>query len=132
MGPEEMRQKYPTATVSYMNIKYGEINSTFNAGTSLKTLGFSVVPSKVTAISDSNEAEPKSHLQEPALWPRIVAILGALGAVTCLVMMVMMVKRGTFTRTASTTGENTQQLQRAPYQRIHTEASASGDVAPVV
>merc|ERR1712110_79679 len=130
--PEEMRQKYPTATVSYMNIKYGEINSTFNAGTSLKTLGFSDVPSKVTAISDSNEAEPKSHLQEPALWPRIAAILGALGAVTCLVMIVTMVKRGTFTRTASTSGENTQQFQRSPYQRIHNEASASGHAVPEV
>jgi len=42
--PQEMRQKYPNATVSYMNIKYGEMNSTFNAGrTSLDTLGFDVV-----------------------------------------------------------------------------------------
>merc|ERR1712061_229151 len=34
--PTEVRQKYGSATVSYTNIMYGEINSTFTAGDSSK------------------------------------------------------------------------------------------------
>merc|ERR1712217_272401 len=114
--PEEMRQKYPTATVSYMNIKYGEINSTFKTGASLKTLGFDDM---------SSDAAPKSKISEVqttiVFVAAFVAFLAAVTAVT------WWIKKNT-----SMTNGKKQLLQQASYQRIHNEASPDGGMAPAV
>jgi len=122
-----MRQKYPTATVSYMNIKYGEINSTFNAGrTSLDTLGFDIVDdlsSEVTPRSQVDEVASRNHFVQVAI-AFVTAFAALLAAITAVAWWVK--------RNAAMTSGKTQPPQQATYQRIHGEASANGGAVPAV
>lgn len=121
--PQEMRQKYPTATVSYMNIKYGEINSTFNAGTHLETLSFDDLSNEVAPRGQVNEVAPRSHVIQTS----IAFVAGFVALLAMVTAVAWWVKRN-----ASRNSGKSQPLQQAFYQRVHSEAAASGGAVPEV